>query len=518
MFCKFFFTLSEIDIASISRDLPVTSNMFNKIFKVDKQQVEMEMEHQQNEHESKKVYTISTNNEKRNEEAYSIGFQSKDPIIAIPSPEKVSKILEHESGEHGHVVKHPTNYMETLMHLFKGNVGSGVFAMGDAFKNSGIAVGPILVPVLGLICVHSQHLLLNASHYLQRNLNLEKNPGFSTTVELCFATGPARLQKLAPAMRIIVNLFLCLTQFGFCCVYFVFISTNVKQIMDYYGFVYSIHLHMAVILVPILGSCLVRNLKYLAPLSTIANVLMLTGIVITLYYAGQKPFSEVELFSSPRQLPLFFGTALFAFEGIGLVLPLQNEMKNSKNFDKPLGVLNVGMTFVTFLYLIVGILSYLKYGDGITGSVTLNLPEDEILAQTVKVMISLGILFTFALQFYIPIDIMFPSVRKYFGPLSRPILVELIFRTAFVLVTFTLAEIIPFLDLFITLVGAFSSTAIALIFPPILELVNASASSEMTAWIVIKNAFILIVGCLGCVTGSFESIKLIVKAFADGRS
>lgn len=48
-----------------------------------------------------------------------------------------------------------------MMHLFKGNVGPGLFAMGDAFKNSGIIVGPILTLLLGLVCVHSQHILVS---------------------------------------------------------------------------------------------------------------------------------------------------------------------------------------------------------------------------------------------------------------------------------------------------------------------------------------------------------------------
>lgn len=47
------------------------------------------------------------------------------------------------------------------MHLFKGNVGSGIFAMGDAIRNAGLIVGPPLVLVLGLICVHCQHLLVS---------------------------------------------------------------------------------------------------------------------------------------------------------------------------------------------------------------------------------------------------------------------------------------------------------------------------------------------------------------------
>lgn len=46
------------------------------------------------------------------------------------------------------------------MHLLKGNIGSGVFAMGDAFKNGGLILSPILTVILGAICVHSQHMLV----------------------------------------------------------------------------------------------------------------------------------------------------------------------------------------------------------------------------------------------------------------------------------------------------------------------------------------------------------------------
>lgn len=54
------------------------------------------------------------------------------------------------------------------MHLFKGNVGSGIFAMGDAMKNAGIIVGPILTLILGIICVHCQHMLV--SRKIKNNL------------------------------------------------------------------------------------------------------------------------------------------------------------------------------------------------------------------------------------------------------------------------------------------------------------------------------------------------------------
>lgn len=98
---------------------------------------------------------------------------------------------------------------------------------------------------------------------------------------------------------------------------FVFLS----QVMDYYGIVLDVHLHMAIALLPILLSSLVRNLKFLAPLSTLANIFMCVGIVITLYFTVQElpPLSERRFVATLAQFPLFFGTALFAFEGIGLV-------------------------------------------------------------------------------------------------------------------------------------------------------------------------------------------------------
>lgn len=57
-------------------------------------------------------------------------------------------------------------YAETLMHLLRGNIGAGVFGMGDAFKNGGIIVAPILTVLIGLISVHCQHVLVSVSYYV----------------------------------------------------------------------------------------------------------------------------------------------------------------------------------------------------------------------------------------------------------------------------------------------------------------------------------------------------------------
>jgi proton-coupled amino acid transporter len=65
----------------------------------------------------------------------------------------------------------------------------------------------------------------------------------------------------------------------------------------------------------------VKSLKYLAPVSMIASVLTIIGLGIIFYYTVQDlpPASSRPAFAAWKHLPLFFGTAIYAFEGIGVV-------------------------------------------------------------------------------------------------------------------------------------------------------------------------------------------------------
>uniref|UniRef100_A0A7G3AHH4 ethanolamine kinase n=1 Tax=Lutzomyia longipalpis TaxID=7200 RepID=A0A7G3AHH4_LUTLO len=377
--------------------------------------------------------------------------------------------------------------------------------MGDAMKNAGLILGPILTIIIGIVCVHCQHILLQCSKKMRTKTNSDEYPDFARTVELCFENGPPRLRQWSRTMRIIVNVFLCVTQLGFCCVYFVFVSTNLQQIWTEYGIIINDYLNYLIICIPILLTSLITNLKFLAPCSVIASACMLIGTGITLYFSVDNlpSPSERNFVSTWEQLPLFFGTTLFAFEGISLVLPLQNAMKVPRNFHRPAGVLNVGMVFVTFLFTGLGFLGYLKYGEHVEGSLTLNLPKDIPLAQSVKLLISLGVLLGYALQFFIAIQIMWPGIQGKFGPRNYPLIGEFIFRTFMVLVTLAIAMTVPKLSLFISLNGALCSTALALVFPPFIELVvNWEGSKGPGATKLLKNVCIMVIALLGFVTGT----------------
>lgn len=62
-------------------------------------------------------------------------------------------------------------------------------------------------------------------------------------------------------------------------------------------------------------------------------------------------------------------------EGIGVVMPVENDMQKPQHFLGCPGVLNTAMITVVVLYAVIGFFGYVRFGDEVKGSVTLNLPE-----------------------------------------------------------------------------------------------------------------------------------------------
>lgn len=138
---------------------------------------------------------------------------------------------------------------------------------------------------------------------------------------------------------------------------------------------------MVICLLPAMLPSLLTNLKYISPISALASFSLLFGVVATLSLAlkdGNLPSpSERHYFTNGRQMSLFFGTAIFSYEGIALILPLRNSMKFPEKFNSRFGVLNVTMVGITALFIITGFIGYLKWGEDVEGSLTLNLDPND---------------------------------------------------------------------------------------------------------------------------------------------
>nr|CAD7452418.1 unnamed protein product [Timema tahoe] len=442
-------------------------------------------------------------------------------------------------------------------HLLKGSLGTGILAMPNAFKNAGTVFGMVFTLIIGVVCTHCVHILVHSAHVLSKR---EKIPSLSyaDTAEIAFKSGPPELQRLSTFSRSFVNIALAATYYSALCVYIVFIATAIKQVADYHyplgttaDETINIRLYI-LMLVPFLYALgLIRNLKYLVPFSALANVFILVGFCITLYYMFTDipdTSDKVEITSDFSTLPVFFSTVIFAMEGIGVVMPLENSMKNPGHFLGCPGILNIAMLIVVGLYAIIGLFGYLKYGDGVDASVTLNLPLEDILAQVVKILIAAAILFSYGLQFFVPTDICWPMVEKHVSEGKKNILqnvfrlstitatgyppsprqvIELIdvsegkknilqnvFRLSTITATVAVAIAVPNLGPIISLVGAVCFSTLGLLCPAVIETATHWENGlGKFRWVLWKNVVIIFFSLLALITGAYTSILEIIKEY-----
>uniref|UniRef100_A0A182R0H3 Amino acid transporter transmembrane domain-containing protein n=1 Tax=Anopheles farauti TaxID=69004 RepID=A0A182R0H3_9DIPT len=460
---------------------------------------------------------LDCNNNKNGQDA-DAGRVTNGNIVHIGEHDRKHSALEPRYGTMlvdpvaSRNLEHPTTNLDTLMHMLNGNLGTGILAMPDAFKNAGLYVGFFGTLAMGVICTHCMHLLVRCSHELCRRYG---RPSLSyAEVGYCaLDSGPTWAQPLATSFRRLINTFLIVMQLGLCCVYYLFVAVNLRELLEYLGVHVSILTILGYLLVPLVLMNMVRSLKLLTPTSLTASVLAIAGLAIAFLFLLQDlPHStSVQPVSSWSTLPLYFGTVMYAFEGIGVVLPLENNMANPSDFIAWNGVLNTGMTVVVCLYSAVGFYGYLKYGEQAQGSVTLNLPNDHLLAQLVRLLMAVAVLASYALQFYVPMTIITPIVTKHFR--HRPC-AEYVLRLVTVLLTFVLAAIIPNLGTFISLVGAVSTSTLALVFPPLINLLTQwpHANRPGQPWIMLKDALIIAFGACGFFFGTAKSLATIFGA------
>lgn len=252
--------------------------------------------------------------------------------------------------------------------------------MPFAFMNAGLWLGLVSTFIVGGICTYCVHVLVSCSHILYRRMKVPSLT-FGEVAKAAFLTGPQPVQKYARLARFICNAFLVLDLIACCCVYNVFVGASIKQVLDYYcGIDVSVRWCIFALLPFLILINMVRNLKHMAPMSFIANIFMGTGMIVTMYYIVRDlpAVTERPAVGPIDKLPIFFGSVIFALEGIGVVMSLENNMKTPQHFIGCPSVLNIGMFVVVALYSMIGFAGYLKYGEKTQGSVTLNLPVEEV--------------------------------------------------------------------------------------------------------------------------------------------
>ncbi|EFN88832.1 Proton-coupled amino acid transporter 4, partial [Harpegnathos saltator] len=414
-------------------------------------------------------------------------------------------------------VDNPTTDCDTLTHLLKASLGTGILAMPIAFKNAGLLVGCFATILVAFVCTHCAYILVKCAHMLYYKTRTTEM-SFADVAETAFSAGPPWAKKFAKPSRYLIQVSLFATYFGTCSVYAVIVAANFKQIIEHYQGPemgeYSIRLITAYWLIPLILLSWVPDLKYLAPVSMVANIFMGTGLGITFYYLvwDLPSLDSVPLVAPVENFPQFFSITVFAMEAIGVVMPLENSMKTPQHFVGICGVLNKGMSGVTLVYIFLGFLGYLKYQDATLGSITLNLPTEEIPAQVVKILIALAVFCTFGLQFYVCLDIGWNAIKDRFH--KRPRLANYIMRTVLVTGAVLLAVAVPTIEPFIGLIGAFCFSILGLLIPVFIETVTYwDVGFGPGNWVALKNVIITVIGLMALIFGSRGAIMDIVALY-----
>lgn len=250
-------------------------------------------------------------------------------------------------------------------------------------------------------------------------------------------------------------------------------------------------------------------------------MLQFVGICIIIQYLIRELPSDLEVtyFKPLSEVALGFGSAMFAFEGISVVLPIYTRMKRPDQMGGWGGLINLSYVILLILYFTVGFFGYLKYGDDAKGSITLNLPK-EPLYDAVRAIFTVSLFLTYPLQFYVPNEIIWNWTKSKLlindkSPPELHVKYEYACRTVLVLITFLLAMSVPRLNLMMDLVGSISGTALSIILPPIIHIAAfwEDTSGASKVFMLVADSILIVIGLIASLSGSYFSFIGIVHSF-----
>jgi solute carrier family 36 (proton-coupled amino acid transporter) len=123
-------------------------------------------------------------------------------------------------------------------------------------------------------------------------------------------------------------------------------------------------------------AALIRDISKLSGTALIADFFIMLGLIVLYYFdistLATEGMADIQLFN-PNDFVLFLGTAAFAFEGIGLVIPIQESMARPEKFKF---VLTGVMIILILVFTSIGGLSYAAYGSDVKTVIISSLPQD----------------------------------------------------------------------------------------------------------------------------------------------
>lgn len=411
-------------------------------------------------------------------------------------------------------LRRPTTDTDTLIHLLKSVLGSGILSMPFAFKKAGVFTGIFLVIIVYMICVNCAYILVKSAHKLYKKTK-QTQMTYSEVAFAAFNNGPNRLRKYASLGRFIVMLGLFSAYFGTCSVYSTLIAQNTKQVIEQYTESrVNIRVYIAALIIPTILLCWIPDFKSLAIASLISNILMAISLGITSFYIYSDfvNLDDVNLVSfNIAEWPVFISITIFAMEATGISMSLENNMKTPQHFLGFTGVLQKAMFIVTSLYASIGVFGYMTYGSKTNANISYEIPTN-FLGNSSRIMISLAVLLTFVLLFFVCLEIVWNSIKHKFP--DNQTFYNYVTRTVLVILAISIAILIPNIEPLISLISAVCFSVLGLLMPAIIEtLVFWDDGCGLTDWRTYKNLIIGVFSVNCFVLGTKNAIDGIYKEY-----
>ncbi|KAI2616793.1 transmembrane amino acid transporter protein-domain-containing protein [Hypoxylon sp. NC1633] len=354
---------------------------------------------------------------------------------------------------------------QTFFTLLKAFVGTGIMFLPKAFNNGGILFSSLAMLVISVVTMLAFHLLLACKK--------KYGGGYG---EIGQAIAGNRMRGLVLGS-------ITLSQLGFVCAGIVFVAENITSFLQAVNQGNSplsttvLILLQLIILIPL---SFIRNIAKLGPVALLADAFILIGVVYIYYYdisylASHGIHQSVVLFN-PGKYTLTVGAAIFTFEGIGLILPIQSSMSKPQRFEWLLGIV---MLIITVLFTAVGALCYATFGENTSIEIINNYPQDSKFVNAVQFLYSLAVLVGTPVQLFPPIRII---EGKVFGSHSgkknaRTKWIKNALRTSIVVVCGVISVFgASNLDRFVALIGSFACVPLVYIYPAFLHYKGVATS------------------------------------------
>lgn len=336
--------------------------------------------------------------------------------------------------------------------LLKSFVGTGVLFLPRAYLNGGMVFSNLTLLFVAALSYYCFVLLVTS--------RLKVEGSFGDMGGILYGKW----------MRNLILFSIVVSQIGFVAAYIVFVSENLQAFIlavsdcQTHIQVKWLILMQMVIFLPF---SLFRDINKLSFTAFVADAFIILGLGYLFYYdvltLEKFGLADIILFNK-NDWTLFIGTAIFTFEGIGLIIPIQESMAEPKKFPK---VMFVVMIIITALFTIMGAISYAAYGSKTETVVLLNLPQDSKLVNGVQFLYSMAIMLSTPLQIFPAIKILENGLFARSGKYNPYIKWQKnIFRFCFVI----LCALIAWggaddLDKFVALVGNFACIPLVYIYP-----------------------------------------------------